>query len=93
MTYIQGDLQVVFDALYHMGMIDPVLEMDWREVIENKDDYSFEINQVMEIVNRTQGNLDALMVELKKFDPEVLSFLAMEVAREFADYHARESLQ
>ena len=93
MTYIQGDLQVVFDALYHMGMIDPVLEMDWREVIENKDDYSFEINQVMEIVNRTQGNLDALMVELKKFDPEVLSFLAMEVAREFADYHARGSLQ
>lgn len=93
MTYIQGDLQVVFDALYHMGMIDPVLEMDWREVIENKDDYSYEINQVMDIVNRTQGNLDTLMVELKKFDPEVLSFLAMEVAREFADYHARESLQ
>ncbi len=93
MQYIQGDLQVVFDALYHMGLIDPVLEMDWREVIENKDDYSYEINQVMEIVNRAQGNLDSLMVELKKFDPEVLSFLAMEVAREFADYHARGSLQ
>lgn len=93
MTYIQGNLQVVFDALYHMGMIDPVLEMDWREVIENKDDYSFEINQVMDIVNRTQSSLDDLMTELKKFDPEVLSFLAMEVAREFADYHARESLQ
>jgi len=91
-SYIQGDLQLVFDALYHMGMIDPVLEMDWREVIDNKDDYSFEINQIMEIVNHKQGSLDVLMTELKKFEPEVLSFLAMEVAREFADYHARESL-
>lgn len=92
MSYIQGDLQLVFDALYHMGMIDPVLEMDWREVIENKDDYSYEINQIMEIVNHKQGSLDVLMTELKKFEPEVLSFLAMEVAREFADYHSRESL-
>ena len=26
---LQGDLQKVFDALYHLGVIDPVLEMDW----------------------------------------------------------------
>ena len=32
--YLQGDLQTVFDALFHMGIIDPVLELDWTEALE-----------------------------------------------------------
>lgn len=32
--YLQGNLQAVFDALYHMGVIDPVLEMDWNKALE-----------------------------------------------------------
>ena len=33
--FIQGNLQVVFDALYSVGAIDPVLGMDW-EIINSE---------------------------------------------------------
>ena len=32
--FIQGDLQAVFDALYSIGAIDPVLSADWTKINE-----------------------------------------------------------
>ena len=29
--FLQGNLQIVFDALYHLGVIDPVLKLDWKK--------------------------------------------------------------
>ncbi len=90
--YLQGNLQQIFDALYHMGIIDPVLEMDWGNALDQMDDYADEFFQILDVVNASQDDMETLMTNLKKFDQQTLSYLAMEVAREYADYHSRETL-
>lgn len=91
--YLQGNLQAVFDALYHMGVIDPVLEMDWGKALDEMNDYQDSFFQVLNVANEYQDDMQTLMVNLKKFDQQTLSYLAMEVAREYAEYHSRENLQ
>jgi hypothetical protein len=90
--YLQGNLQAVFDALYHMGVIDPVLEMDWNKALDQMSDHADDFIQVLNIANSCQEDMQELMSNLKKFDQQILSYLAMEVAREYADYHSRETL-
>ena len=90
--YLQGNLQQIFDALYHMGVIDPVLEMDWGNALDKMDDYADEFFHVLDVVNASQDDMETLMTNLKKFDQQTLSYLAMEVDREYADYHSRETL-
>jgi len=90
--YLQGNLQNVFDALYQLGVIDPVLDMDWSQAMEQMQDHYSEFLQVVQIVNTNQSDVHSLVFELEKFDEVTLSYLAMEVAREYADFHAREDL-
>ena len=90
--YLQGNLQAIFDALYHMGIIDPVLEMDWGKALDEMPEHADDFFQVLHIANRYQDDMEMLMTSLKKFDQQTLSYLAMEVAREYADYHSRETL-
>jgi hypothetical protein len=90
--YLQGNLQAVFDALYHMGVIDPVLEMDWGKALDEMGDYADSFFEVLSIANTCQDDVQELMGNLKKYDQQTLSYLAMEVAREYADYHSRETL-
>lgn len=90
--YLQGNLQVVFDALYHMGVIDPVLEMDWNKALDSMPDHADDFIQVLSIANTCQEDQQELIGNLKKFNQQILSYLAMEVAREYADYHSRETL-
>lgn len=90
--YLQGNLQVVFDALFHMGVIDPVLEMDWQEAMQEFHLHYDDFKKVVDVANRNQGNVDKLIAELEKYDETSLGYLAIEVAREFADYHSRNSL-
>ncbi len=90
--YLQGDLQVVFDVLYNLGVIDPVLEEDWGEAMEEFPYYSDDVSDVIQTINGIQGDFSKLMCELGKVDERVLSFIAIEVAKEFADFHSREEL-
>lgn len=90
--YLQGNLQAIFDALYHMGVIDPVLEMDWGKALDEMPSHADEFFQVMNVANSIQDDVQELVTALKKFDQQTLSYLAMEVAREYADYHSRETL-
>lgn len=90
--YLQGNLQTLFDALYHMGVIDPVLEMDWNKAMDEMSEHADDFFEIINVVNKFQGDVDDLMVHLKKFDQQILSYLAMEVAREYADYHSRQTL-
>lgn len=89
---LQGNLQSVFDALYHLGVIDPVLELDWVEEMKTIDKFDNELNAAVQIANRYQASTEDLVQELGQFDEKVLSYLAMEVAREFADFHSCEQL-
>lgn len=90
--YLQGNLQAVFDALYHLGVIDPVLEMDWAKALEKMHEHADSFVRVVAVANRHQDDVNELMSHLGEFDEETLKYLAMEVAREYADYHSREAL-
>ena len=90
--YLQGNLQNVFDALYHLGVIDPVLEMDWTTAMDKINQHYDEYSKIVNIANAYQENVQELMSHLEQFDDVTLSYLAMEVAREFADFHSREDL-
>ena len=90
--YLQGNLQKVFDALYHLGVIDPVLEMDWSNALDELPAHFDEFMEVVQATNHHNGDFESLMSELKKFNNSALNYLAMEVAREFADFHARDTL-
>lgn len=90
--YLQGNLQAVFDALFHMGVIDPVLEMDWSEALGEMMTHEEDFQKVLHAANVFQTDVERLMTELERFDEKSLAYLAMEVAREFADFHGREDL-
>ncbi len=87
--HIQGDLQFVFDALFELGVIDPVLKMDWTAHIESIEKDSFAIRRAVDIVNRCGTDRQKLFTELKRLDPQTLELLAVEVAREYAGFHSR----
>jgi hypothetical protein len=91
--HLQGDLQLVFDALYQMGIIDPVLKMDWEQITLKRKDHEFEFRRAVRTVNECGGDVNVMVSELKKFDSQTLEILAMEVAKEYADFHARRSVQ
>jgi hypothetical protein len=90
--YLQGNLQHVFDALYEMGMIEPVLKMDWQHAIKEIEHNPDSFHEVMSVVNTHQEDYQTLMSKLELFSEKTLSYLAMEVAREFADYHSRNEV-
>jgi hypothetical protein len=90
--YIQGDLQLVFDALYNLGVIDPVLDMDWSDAMTDLPEYHEDLFKAVQVVNQTGRDVNSLTRNLGEFDEQTLSYLAMEVAREFADFHSREEV-
>ena len=51
MLHLQGDLQAVFDTLYEMGVIEPVLKMDWRSGLEEMESGSPKLMRAIDIVN------------------------------------------
>ncbi len=86
--FLQGDLQRVFDALYHMGIIDPVLKMDWSEEFGKLDTQPWVLKPVLEAVNQCPGSYMELMDELQSFEPQTLNYLAMLVAKELMYFHS-----
>ncbi|MBK7844744.1 MAG: cytochrome [Bdellovibrionales bacterium] len=90
--YLQGNLQQVFDALYELGIIDPVLQMDWGQALEQMPHHLDHYHKAIGAANLYQDDKKTLMDELKKLNESALKYLAMEVAREYADFHAREIL-
>jgi hypothetical protein len=89
---LQGNLQLVFEALHRLGIIDPVLKKNWSQELKSRPEYDDRLAQAVRVANETQGDVQTLERELHRFDEQTLSFLAMEVAREFASYQARQIL-
>lgn len=87
---LQGDLQKVFDALYHLGVIDPVLEMDWSVEFKAIEQNPHQLVQILSVVNQNLGNYEDLMGQLKTFNEKDLSHLAMVVAKELVGFHTNK---
>ncbi|PWU18074.1 MAG: cytochrome [Bdellovibrio sp.] len=90
--FIQGDLQAVFDALYSLGAIDPVLKEDWKqlsdEIARSPQDYC----QALTLINSCAGNRDEIVQKLAAFDRKTINCIAVEVARELAEFTDRKTL-
>lgn len=90
--FIQGDLQAVFDALYTIGAIDPVLQMDWEAINEEMSNNPKHVDSVCQSVNACRGDKSLLIHTLKNLDEKSLHFVALEVAREFSEFQDRKEL-
>lgn len=90
--FIQGNLQVVFDALYEVGAIDPILKADWvelnKEMIKN---YPM-AKTAFDTVNSCRGDASLLVQKLHSLDEKSIQYIAMEVAREFAEFQDRKAI-
>ena len=90
--FIQGDLQMVFDALYSVGAIDPVLSMDWDKINTEMHDSPQKVNYVCGLINACRGDKELIVETLKSLEPKLLNFVALEVAREFCEFQDRKAL-
>ncbi len=90
--YLQGNLQTVFDALYEMGVIEPILQVDWQDALKEMNQDPAPLFAVVKVANNFQSDVGVLIEKLETFDERSLGYLAMEVAREFADFHARQQI-
>lgn len=86
---LQGELQLIFDVLYDLGVIEPVLQQDWRDRLVEMEDGSPRLSAAVKLSNACGADRGRLCLELGRLDRKDLEVLALEVAREFADYQAR----
>ncbi|NUN06396.1 MAG: cytochrome [Bdellovibrio sp.] len=90
--FLQGDLQTVFDALYSVGAIEPVLKMDWSEVTKEMMAQPQILSDAFHIINACRGNRELLVQKLHMMDQRSVNYIAMEVAREFCEFQDRKEL-
>lgn len=90
MQHLQGDLQAVFDALYELGVIEPVLKMDWNTRLKEIETGSARLARAVRIANECARDQRELISRLSVLDQGSLEILAMEVAREYAGFHTNE---
>lgn len=90
--FLQGDLQIVFDALYSVGAIDPVLKLDWSIVTKEMMAQPQILSDAFQMINACNGNKDLLIQKLHMMDEKSVNYIAMEVAREFCEFQDRTEL-
>lgn len=90
--FIQGDLQAVFDALYTVGAIDPVLNSDWRKIAAEMESQPQAYTDAVRTINACSGDRQRLVEKLMMLDRQAVNFIAVEVAREFAEYTDRKAI-
>lgn len=90
--FLQGDLQAVFDALYAIGAIDPVLKLDWESVNREMEDAPQLVREACRRINSCAGDQNRLEEQLRQMDPKSIQYVALEVAREFCEFQERKEL-
>jgi hypothetical protein len=90
--FIQGDLQAVFDALYTVGAIDPVLSMDWEKINSEMNQQPHLVKNACASINSCRGDQKLLVEALNSLDQKLLYFVALEVAREFSEFQDSKEL-
>ena len=90
--FLQGDLQALFDALFFVGAIDPMLKSDWQPIQSEMEGSRALVESTLKAINDCGGTPAELIGKLKELDPKAIQFLTMEVARELAEFADRQSL-
>ena len=90
--YLQGELQKVFDALFQLGIIDPLLKKDWKQTLERKKKFGIEVDRAVDVANSFQEDVSVLISRLGSFERSTLEYLAMEVAQEYVEFNERKQV-
>ncbi|MFN8847085.1 MAG: cytochrome [Bdellovibrionales bacterium] len=90
--YLQGSLQLVFDALFTIGAIDPVLKMDWEQVTQQMKSEPQKLKSAFQKINGCGSDLSLIVNQLKSMDDQSVHFVALEVARELSEFQDRKIL-
>jgi hypothetical protein len=90
--FLQGDLQVVFDALYIIGAIDPVLKLDWETVTQEMVENPQEVHSACTQINACKGDKDLMVQKLSRMDERSVHYVALEVARELCEAQDKKVL-
>lgn len=90
--FLQGNLQAVFDALYRIGAIDPVLKLDWASVTRQMEEHPERVLEACLAINTCAGDPARLEESLNRMDTQSIHFVALEVAREFSEFQDRKEL-
>jgi hypothetical protein len=90
--FIQGDLQAVFDALFHIGAIDPLLKMDWDGLCREMENDPTTVYKVVQLINECDGDRERLVQKFNLMDERLRNFAALEVARELCEFQERQTL-
>lgn len=90
--FLQGNLQAVFDALYTIGAIDPVLQLDWENVTREMEQQPRRVHEACQSINDCAGDQERIIEKLNRMDQQAVQFIALEVAREFCEFQDRKEL-
>jgi len=90
--FIQGNLQAIFDALFFVGAIDPMLQSNWEDVKSEIKDFPRRLDRAIETINQCQGNTSNIVKVLQSLEKGEIQILTMEVGRELAEFADRRSL-
>jgi predicted transcriptional regulator len=90
--FIQGDLQAVFDALFTIGAIDPVLHSDWEKINNEMSANPHVVVKACTSINSCSGDRTKIIETLLGMDPKSIEFVALEVAREYSEFQDRKEL-
>lgn len=84
---LSGNLQVYYDALEELGIIDPLLKTDWTELNTLKVTRFGDFEKLIRKINQLNSGKEKIKRELISYDAQMIQFFAMEVAKEYAEYH------
>jgi hypothetical protein len=84
---LSGNLQAYYDALDEMGIIDPLLKTDWSELNTLRFLRYSDFEKLIDKMNQLNSAKEKIKKELIAYDAQMIQFFAMEVAKEYAEYH------
>lgn len=87
---LSGNLQLYYDALEELGIIDPLLKIDWAELNSLKMTRFHDFEKLVDKMNRLDSGKEVIKKELICYDSQMIQFFAMEVAKEYAEYHKQK---
>ncbi|MBE8221173.1 MAG: hypothetical protein HAW60_00410 [Bdellovibrionales bacterium] len=83
--YLQGNLELLFNALDSMRCIDEVLQMDWKLFLHKAKPHKPECDKAVNIINSCDSDPIKLKKALSTFPSLVLKYLAIEVGLEMLE--------
>lgn len=89
---LSGNLQVYYDALEEMGIIDPLLKTDWSQLNTLRVLRYNDFEKLIDKMNQLNSAKDQIKKELISYDAQMIQFFAMEVAKEYAEYHKEKQI-